>query len=104
MAGTARDITSRAVPVQLDKQQLSALARLSRSPDGQMLLVVVRSWLTDADKKCRRLEGAALHQAQGDAQRCEALVALLEHEAVERIEELETQHFGTRRLMPIRKP
>lgn len=44
-----------------------------------MLKIVLKSWLADADSRCRRLEGAVLHQAQGDAQRCEALIDLLEH-------------------------
>lgn len=67
------------MPVQLDKQQLAVLARINRSPDGAMLKIVLKSWLADADSRCRRLEGAVLHQAQGDAQRLEALIDLLEH-------------------------
>lgn len=65
--------------VQLDKQQLAVLARINRSPDGAMLKIMLKSWLADADKRCRRLDGAVLHQAQGDALRCEALIDLLEH-------------------------
>lgn len=65
--------------VQLDRQQLAVLARINRSPDGAMLKIVLKAWLADADSRCRRLDGAVLHQAQGDAQRCEALINLLEH-------------------------
>jgi uncharacterized protein YecT (DUF1311 family) len=53
-----------------------------------MLKIVLQAWLADADSRCRRLEGAALHQAQGDAQRCEALIDLLEH-AEKRLTDLE---------------
>lgn len=44
-----------------------------------MLKIVLKAWLADADKRCRRLDGPVLHQAQGDALRCEALIDLLEH-------------------------
>lgn len=65
--------------VQLDKQQLAVLARINRSPDGAMLKIMLKAWLADADSRCRRLDGAVLHQAQGDAQRLESLIDLLEH-------------------------
>lgn len=65
--------------VQLDKQQLAVLARINRSPDGAMLKIMLKAWLADADSRCRRLEGAVLHQAQGEAQRLESLIADLEH-------------------------
>lgn len=61
-----------------------------------MLKIVLKAWLADADSRCRRLEGAVLHQAQGDAQRCEALIDLLEH-AEQRLSAVESPRKPIRR-------
>lgn len=75
--------------VSLDQQQLAVLSRLGKAPDGVMLKILLKAWLADADTRCRRLEGAVLHQAQGEAQFLDRLIALLEN-AEQRLSEAQS--------------
>lgn len=62
----------------LSREQLSHLARINLSPEGQLLRQLLKDWLAEADKLNRVLTGTDLHQSQGRAQAFEMLLAELD--------------------------
>lgn len=58
----------------LTGDQVAFLDRLSKSPDGRLLLSMYQADLAELDVKLRRLSGEALSQAQGRAQQLEEMI------------------------------
>jgi hypothetical protein len=54
--------------VYLTKAELSVLAHLHASANGQVVRQIVTKRLAEHDRDCRRLDGPELHRAQGRAQ------------------------------------
>ena len=52
----------------LSSTQLQFLSRLSKSPDGQLLLKVYQAKLAESDAKLRSAIGEEVYRAQGRAQ------------------------------------
>ena len=52
----------------LSNTQLQFLSRLSKSPDGQMLLQMFKAKLAESDLKLRSATGEEVYRAQGRAQ------------------------------------
>ncbi len=58
----------------LTGDQMAFLDRLSKSPDGRLLLSMYQADLAELDVKLRRLSGEALSQTQGRAQQLEEMI------------------------------
>lgn len=71
--------------VSLSREQLQCLARLGRTPDGEQFVQLLKFWQAAVDKTLRTASGEALVRAQGEAQRLEELVELIDGGAHRRL-------------------
>jgi hypothetical protein len=61
--------------MKLNTQQLQFLARLSKSPDGAMLVQLLRDMVHDHDKAARTARGEDVHRSLGAADGLDKLIA-----------------------------
>lgn len=61
----------------LTETQLQFLARLGKSPDGQLLLALIQTEINAVNVDLRKVGGEALYRLQGRAASLDELVALL---------------------------
>jgi hypothetical protein len=61
--------------MQLSSSQLGFLARLSKSPDGQFLLELLKARLAERDTALRRATGEEVHRNQGRALELSEIIA-----------------------------
>jgi hypothetical protein len=59
----------------LNGTQLQFLSRLSKTPDGLMLLQVLQAKLAESDLKLRSATGEEVYRAQGRAQAFDEMIA-----------------------------
>lgn len=62
----------------LSSDDLQFLARLSKSPDGQALLKLLRAELAEADAMLRKATGDEMFRCQGRAQYLDGLIKTIE--------------------------
>lgn len=58
----------------LTEEQLKLLARLNKTPEGQIFIGILDSKLAVQDVNCRSMVGPELHQAQGKALQLQELI------------------------------
>jgi len=61
--------------MKLSGEHLQFLERLSKSPDGQFLLTILRAKLAERDEALRRTSGEDVYRTQGRALELDELIA-----------------------------
>lgn len=64
--------------MRFDRTQLQFLARLCKSPDGAILLQILRVKQAEADQALRKARGEDVYRAQGRAEEIDDLLAMIE--------------------------
>lgn len=82
--------------MKLNTSQLQFLARLSKSPDGAMLVQLLRDMVTDCDKAARTARGEDVHRALGAAEGLDRLIADIAgaNQSLARVEQAPARRFN----------